>query len=482
MLHVTRTRDNATLLYTGDFKIRKGRTTPAAHFLTADTLVMETTFGLPHYTFPNPMEVEAHLLGFIHDCRADGRIPVLLAYSLGKTQEALAVLADHGIPVLQHSAALAMTEACHAAGVEGLPEPQEFKGEVPADHVLIAPPHAMKAKAYREIPNKRTAMLSGWALQPNARFRYGVDAMIPFSDHADHPGLLECIQRVRPKRVLTVHGFAKEFAAELRTKGHEAWCAAGGDQLELPIHRPPQRPATPARAGWHNRVLCSFADFTDLCRLLEQTGSRISKVEFISNYLKSLEEDQDLAIAVQWLASGNRKSPVPLNSRTLRHLLLSIPGTKAERYHELLQGAQDEINAASTLLQELPLHPEGATLAKIQSLIAEFRDPSTSMEQLLKLSERLLSLHPSESETLLRLLTGRLGAEVDPPLVGDAIAECYGLAGSLIREAQATGMDWGELAIQARLGDLREISASVPSQAEFPTENSQHGTDQLPLS
>jgi mRNA degradation ribonuclease J1/J2 len=76
-------------------------------------------------------------------------------------------------------------------------------------------------------------MLSGWALQPGAQYRYGTDAMIPFSDHADHPELLECVQRVQPRRILTVHGHALEFAAELRASGHEAWCAAGGDQLEL---------------------------------------------------------------------------------------------------------------------------------------------------------------------------------------------------------------------------------------------------------
>lgn len=480
MLHVTRIRDNATLLYTGDFKIRKGRTTPAAHFLNADTLVMETTFGLPHYTFPNPMEVEANLLGFIHDCMADGRVPVLLAYSLGKTQEALAVLTDHGIPVLQHSAAVAMTEACRIAGVEGLPEPLEFTGEVTAEQVIIAPPHAMKTRLYRDIPDKRTAMLSGWALQPNARFRYGVDAMIPFSDHSDHPGLLECIQRVRPKRVLTVHGFAKEFASELRAKGFDAWCAAGGDQLELPIHRPAPRPATAARAGWHNRVLCSFADFTDLCRLLEQTGSRLSRVEFIANYLKSLEQDQDLSIAVQWLASGNRKAAIALNSRTLRHMLLSIPGIREVRYHELLQGSRDEIMAASMLLQELPLHPEGVTLAQIHTLMGEFIEQPTSIDHLLRLSERLLRLHPMDSETLLRLLTGKLGAELDQAMVEDALASCYGVAARAIRQALPFHAHLGDVALAAREGRLELAHSS--SRSVLQESHKAPADQQLPLS
>jgi len=477
MLHVTRTKDNATLLYTGDFKMRKGRTTPEAHFLNADTLIMETTFGLPFYQFPSRMEAEAQLLGFIHDCLADKQVPVLLAYSLGKTQEALAVLKDNDIPALMHPSAVQMTEACIKAGVEGLPEPLEFSGEIPEGHVIIAPPHAMKTKLYREIRNPRTAMLSGWALQPNARFRYGVDAMIPFSDHADHAGLMECIQRVRPKRILTVHGFAKEFAAELRTKGFDAWCASGGDQLELPIQRPAQRPVTSTRAGWHNRVLCPFADFTDLCRLMDQTGSRISKIEFIGNYFKSLGSDEDLRIATHWLAIGNRKAPNLVPSRMLRHMLLSIPGSREERYRELLQGSRDEIAAATTLLQELPLHPEGITLGKIQSLIEEFAGQSTSIEHLLKLSEQLLSLHPLESDTLLRLMTGKLGSEIDQPLVEEAIASCYGVSVKIVRQAIPNHDNLGDIAVIAK----NDGGDSLKTESAGPVANREYAEEQLPF-
>nr|MCU0750988.1 hypothetical protein [Akkermansiaceae bacterium] len=237
MLHVTRLADNASLLYTGDFKTRRSRTAESVNFLTADTLILETTFGLPGYEFPNPMEVEAEVLRFVGDAFADGATPVLLAYSLGKAQEALALLEENSIPVLLHPAVAAMTTSCRSAGVPGLPEPVEFDGHAPPGHAIIAPPNSVKTALFKGLKSKRTAMLSGWALQPGAKFRYRVDAMIPFSDHADHPGLMECIQRVRPKRVLTVHGFEREFAAELRAKNIDAWSAAGGDQMELPIQR-----------------------------------------------------------------------------------------------------------------------------------------------------------------------------------------------------------------------------------------------------
>ena len=223
------------MLYTGDFKLRQSRTAEAAQLLQADTLVMETTFGRPKYRFPPTMEVEAAILRFVEETLAEGATPVLLGYSLGKAQEALALLHAHGIPTLLHPAAAAMTHACREAGVSGLPEPVAFTGEAAPGHVVITPPHALRTRLFGTLQPRRSAMLSGWALEAGAIFRYRVDAAIPLSDHADHPGLLECVRRVQPRRILTVHGHALEFAAELRACGLEAWCAAGGDQLELPL-------------------------------------------------------------------------------------------------------------------------------------------------------------------------------------------------------------------------------------------------------
>mgnify|MGYP000506410886 FL=1 len=303
MLHVTRLKDNASLLYTGDFKTRRGRTAEPVNFLAADTLIMETTFGLPTFTFPNPLEVDAHILRFVHDAFADGETPVLVGYSLGKAQEALAFLTENNIPALLHPTVAAMTVACRGAGFEMLPEPVEFRGYAPAGHVVIVPPNAIRSKLMRGLKSKRTAMLTGWAQQPGSKYRYRVDEVIPLSDHADYPGLMECVTRVRPKKILTVHGFAREFAADLRTKGHNAWCAMGGDQLELSIAQIAQRIGSTTGPRLV-RAICPLADFSDLCRLVGETNSRVAKTEFLASYLRGLEEDEDLQLAAVWL-TGN---------------------------------------------------------------------------------------------------------------------------------------------------------------------------------
>ncbi len=111
-------------------------------------------------------------------------------------------------------------------------DPREVEGKV-----LICPPSANRSRMLEKIPHKRVAMISGWAVDPNARYRYQVDAAFPLSDHADYPDLLRYVELVQPKRVLTLHGFAAEFARDLRERGVEAWALGQENQLELTLGR-----------------------------------------------------------------------------------------------------------------------------------------------------------------------------------------------------------------------------------------------------
>ena len=70
-------------------------------------------------------------------------------------------------------------------------------------------------------------------MDPNATIRYQCDAAFPLSDHADYPSLLKFVELVQPKRVLTLHGFAREFAATLRQRGVDALALGHANQLDL---------------------------------------------------------------------------------------------------------------------------------------------------------------------------------------------------------------------------------------------------------
>ena len=233
MLHVRKLTDDSTLLYTGDFKTRHSHTALAIEYRQADHLIMESTFGKPHYLMPPQAEVVDQLVSFVDQALAEHLAPVILAYSLGKAQEAHYLLGENGISPILHPAVAKMSAECIRMGIR-LPDYYYLDELCPERQCIIMPPGALKSTYLSSVGNFRTAMLTGWSLDTPRPWRYkDVHTLIPMSDHADYQGLLECVEQVNPKKITTVHGSTKEFAADLRRRGYEAWSAGGNDQLEL---------------------------------------------------------------------------------------------------------------------------------------------------------------------------------------------------------------------------------------------------------
>lgn len=229
MLHLTRKADGATLLYTGDYKLRQGLACPRCEPRPADSLIMECTFGLPKYRFPPLEKVREAIWQFVRETLAAGEVPVLQGYSLGKAQELLRLLHGLEAPVMVHHSVALMTDVV-SAHLGELPAWRLFDPKEAAGHVLVFPPGTKV-----DLPNCRYAMATGWAINSSAKYRYGVDAVFPLSDHADHAELHETIELIRPRRIHLVHGYTREFATELRRKGHDARALGTTDQLELAL-------------------------------------------------------------------------------------------------------------------------------------------------------------------------------------------------------------------------------------------------------
>jgi DNA ligase-1 len=232
MLHVQHRDTGVSLLYTGDYKLRSSRSIESASLVKADTLIMESTFGLPRYVLPSASAIEEQLCEFIRSTIAEGGTPVLLGYSLGKAQEIAAILQAHDLPYVQTPTVSQMTDACREMGMK-LDAPELWRGDLPPGHALIAAPQFRRHPDYARLARPRSAIMTGWALNAGARFRYGCDTAIPLSDHADFPDLLRTAEIVQARRIITVHGTTRELAASLRSMNFNAWSHHGGDQLEL---------------------------------------------------------------------------------------------------------------------------------------------------------------------------------------------------------------------------------------------------------
>lgn len=221
-----------TLLYTGDFKLRPSLAAEKPETCRADTLITETTFGLPRYQFPPEETVRADIVKFCRETLADGATPVLYGYSLGKSQEILRGLAEAGLPVMLQRDVRKMTKLYEKLGMT-FPSHEAFDPETARSKVIIAPPNSLKTLQKVALGPMRSAAITGWAMDSSCRYRSGTDAAFPLSDHADYDGLLELVKLVQPKKVFTIHGFTREFAQTLRAQGVDAVAPGWHEQLAL---------------------------------------------------------------------------------------------------------------------------------------------------------------------------------------------------------------------------------------------------------
>jgi len=219
-------------VYTGDFKLARSYTCEPPEVKKCDVLLMECTFGRPQYVFPPREEVEEQIVAFAALALADGNAPVFYAYSLGKAQEAMAILLKANIPVTAHGAVHAMSRVYEDAGVHlgayAKYDPETYDG---TSALIWPPPGKKRPKGANKRP-LRTVMLTGWAMDPGACYRYNVGSMIALSDHADFPSLLAYIERAEPKKVWLNHG-PPEFTHHLRRLGIDAHYLQAHQQLAL---------------------------------------------------------------------------------------------------------------------------------------------------------------------------------------------------------------------------------------------------------
>jgi Cft2 family RNA processing exonuclease len=220
-----------SFLYTGDFKTRKGLSAEAIEIPRADTLVMETTFGRLDYVFPSFDETSQRIHAFCDRAAEAGSTPVLLAYSLGKAQEVLKILESRSQSLMVYKTIAPLNQVYASFGVS-MPKTRPLDFLNMRDSIVVMPPSVLK-----KLPRKDclVAMISGWGMNDSATYRFGVDEVIPLSDHADYPDLLEFVDTVKPQTVYTTHGYEGEFAATLRQRGYVAWSLSGDDQLELTL-------------------------------------------------------------------------------------------------------------------------------------------------------------------------------------------------------------------------------------------------------
>lgn len=205
------------VLYTGDMCPRDRLGLMGAKPVKTDTLILESTFGLPRYIFPPREEMERTILNWVEDRLASGRSVAVLAYPLGKSQEMLMLF--KGMDPYLYGSSLLTTQLIEDVGVEFSYRPFDLK-RAEGPFLLICPTGVRRTSFIESLRKKGmfTISISGWAIDPSFKQRMGVDETFPLSDHADFNDLLWFTEKCEPSVVYTHHGFERDLASQIRTR------------------------------------------------------------------------------------------------------------------------------------------------------------------------------------------------------------------------------------------------------------------------
>jgi len=436
-----------SLLYAGDFKLRRGKSVEPTEWKRADTLIMETTFGQPHYRFPPTEEVVDQIVAFCREALEDGAVPVLFGYSLGKAQEILCALEGAGLVPMLHGSVFQITRVYEQLGRSFcryvLYNPNELAGKV-----LICPPSANHSRMIDNIARKRTAMISGWAVDANAIYRYQVDAAFPLSDHGDYDELIRYVDLVQPKRVLTLHGFAAAFARDLRARGIDAWALSEENQIEMNLNR---------------ATISEFGEFARIGEAIAATPAKLEKVRLLSDYLRILSPEQLTIVTTYFTGRAFAQSDL----RTLQagwsvvfRALQAATKISDSEFHRIASKHGDAGKTAFEIL-ESRTRPEPFTISKSRELFERLyraRGPIAKAEQLEK---RFSILSAKEGEYLVKILTGDLRIGLREGLVEETIAKAFAVPLDDVKEANMLLGDIGATALLASRKELHRAELSI---------------------
>jgi DNA ligase-1 len=455
---------------------------------------METTFGLPRYRFPPTERVIEQVITFCRETIDDGHVPVLLGYSLGKAQEILCSLEGAGLTPMLHRSVYRTTRIYEEFG-QSFCKYVRYNADDVAGKVLICPPSANGSPMLETIPHKRIAMISGWAVDPNAIYRYQVDIAFPLSDHADYTDLIRYVELVRPRRVFTVHGFAAEFARDLRERGVEAWALNKENQMELRLGSAgilpaaagsPQRirPAAdmllaasgktggeavqqnPGQSGQHAPAPQSeseFFAFADVGETIGATPAKLEKIRLLADYLRTLDEEQ-LPIATTYFTG--RAFPqsdlrtLQVGGSIIYRAMMTASKLSDAEFHRL---AHRDGDAGKTAFQALHgrTKPQPFTLKQSRDFfdaLHKTRAPAAKTELL---RSRLATLSASEGQYVVKILSGDLRIGLREGLVEEAIARAFEAPLDEVKEASMLLGDTGATATLATRKELHRAELSI---------------------
>ncbi|SMC45442.1 ligase-associated DNA damage response exonuclease [Moheibacter sediminis] len=209
------------VVISGDYKVQDDNLSTPYEVVKCHEFITESTFGLPIYNWLSVEKQNEQLQNWVLNNQSNGKTSVFVGYSLGKAQRIMKAI--EGIsPINVHYSIGKLNEAYESVGIK-LPEYSTMDLREDAKYlnkgIVIVPPSLLDSNVIRKIPNRATAICSGWMQVRGARRWRSADAGFAISDHADWSGLLEAIKATEAEKVYVTHGQTAVFSKYLNEMG-----------------------------------------------------------------------------------------------------------------------------------------------------------------------------------------------------------------------------------------------------------------------
>jgi len=212
------------ILYTGDLCTRDRAFMKGARLPCCNTLIIESTYGKRGFRFPSIDDVVHRANKLISELYSRGSSVILMGYPFGKAQ-VITHLFRHWAPMYIHKSVMNINKICRELGIEVGDEHALLYNNnndmLRGPWIMIAPKQSNATEFVRYMKkhyNAVTVSFTGWAMGG----RMENDYMFPLSDHCDFYELIDVVNRCKPEKIYTFHGYAEEFAGYLRSIGYDA--------------------------------------------------------------------------------------------------------------------------------------------------------------------------------------------------------------------------------------------------------------------
>jgi len=321
------------------------------------------------------------------------------------------------------------------------------------------------------------AMISGWAVDPNAIYRYQVDAAFPLSDHADYDDLVRYVELVQPRRVLTLHGFAAEFASDLRARGIEAWALSEENQMELHLPTPGSRAAVRPRESGSRTIEqreksvrqeagaleSEFLAFANVGEAIAATTSKLEKIRLLADYLRGLASDQLPIETLYFTGRPFAQSDLRVLQVGWAVILRALQAATNIDDAELHRVASAHGDAGKTAFEVLDgrTAPQSFSIRESRELFENLHRARGPNAKAKLLEDQLSNLSAREGQYLVKVLTGDLRIGLREGLVEEAIAKAFDVPLAHVREANMLLGDIGETVVLAARKELHQAEPSI---------------------